>query len=109
MHGRVSSFKISQAANVGTTQPSVHVKTQRSKRKLLMSTISKRIILISAVVTAVAGLTTNAAAAGDEKCFGVSLAGENDCAAGLGTCEATMGDTPARACSLESLERDIPA
>ena len=100
-----------------------------------MSTISKRIILISAVTTAVAGLATNAAAAGDEKCFGVSLAGENDCAAGpgtscagtstidyqgnawtlvpAGTCEATMidamGDTPARVCSLESLERDIPA
>ncbi|MFT5065254.1 MAG: putative membrane protein [Yoonia sp.] len=100
-----------------------------------MSKISNTIILASAVATAVAGLATNAAAAGDEKCFGVSLAGANDCAAGPGTscagtstvdyqgnawtlvpegtCESTMieamGDMPERSGSLTALERDIPA
>ncbi|MCO4846632.1 MAG: DUF2282 domain-containing protein [Yoonia sp.] len=100
-----------------------------------MSNISKTLILASAVATAVAGIATNAAAAGEEKCFGVSLAGENDCAAGPGTtcagtstvdyqgnawslvpegtCESTMieamGDSPERAGSLTALERDIPA
>ena len=50
-----------------------------------MSNATKTIILASAVATAVAGLATTASAAGDEKCFGVSLAGKNDCAAGPGT------------------------
>lgn len=70
-----------------------------------------------------------------EKCFGVSLAGENDCAAGPGTtCAGTakvdyqgnawslvpagtctsielpgMADGSARMGSLEALERDLPA
>lgn len=100
-----------------------------------MSNISKTLVLASAVATAVAGIATNAAAAGEEKCFGVSLAGANDCAAGPGTtcagtstvdyqgnawslvpegtCESTMieamGDEPARSGSLTALERDIPA
>lgn len=100
-----------------------------------MSKMTNSLMIASAVATAVAGLATNAAAAGDEKCFGVSLAGENDCAAGpgttcagtskvdyqgnawtlvpAGTC-ATMeipaaADGTARMGSLEALERDIPA
>ncbi|MCQ0092134.1 DUF2282 domain-containing protein [Roseovarius sp. M141] len=70
-----------------------------------------------------------------EKCFGVALAGENDCAAGPGTtCAGTskvdyqgnawslvpagtcadielpaMDDETARSGSLEALERDVPA
>ena len=100
-----------------------------------MSNLSKTLVLASAVATAVAGIATNAVAAGEEKCFGVSLAGANDCAAGPGTtcagtstvdyqgkawslvpegtCEATMikamGDMPERSGSLTALERDIPA
>lgn len=100
-----------------------------------MSDISKTLVLASAVATAVAGIATNAAAAGDVKCFGVSIAGANDCAAGPGTscagtstvdyqgnawtlmpegtCESTMieamGDMPERSGSLTALERDIPA
>ncbi len=71
-----------------------------------------------------------AAAQENEKCFGVSLAGENDCAAGPGTtCAGTstvdyQGNAwtlvPAGTCatmelpegrmgSLEELDRDLPA
>ena len=100
-----------------------------------MSNATKTLVLASAVATAVAGLSTTAVAQENEKCFGVSLAGENDCAAGpgttcagtstvdyqgnawtlvpAGTCE-TM-DVPAsadgaeRMGSLEELDRDLPA
>jgi len=46
-----------------------------------MSNISKSIVMASAVATAIAGIATQTAAEGNEKCFGISLAGENDCAA----------------------------
>ena len=100
-----------------------------------MNTATKTLVLASAVASAVAGLSTTAAADGDVKCFGVSLAGENDCAAGPGTtcagtstvdyqgnawtlvpagsCETmelpTMADGSERMGSLEALERDLPA
>jgi len=101
-----------------------------------MSNATKTLVLASAVATAVAGLSTTAAAAeGDVKCFGVSLAGANDCAAGpgttcagtssvdyqgnawslvpAGTCETmelpAAADGSARMGSLEALERDVPA
>ena len=99
-----------------------------------MSHVSKTIFVASAVATAVAGIATPAAAA-DVKCFGVSLAGENDCAAGPGTtcagtstvdyqgnawtlvpegtCESmelpAAADGTERMGSLEELERDLPA
>jgi uncharacterized membrane protein len=38
-----------------------------------------------AIVGAAAALVSSAAAAGPVKCFGISLAGKNDCAAGAGT------------------------
>ena len=100
-----------------------------------MSNLTKTLILASAVATAVAGLTTSAAAEGDVKCFGVALAGENGCAAGpgttcagtstvdyqgnawslvpAGTCETmelpAAADGTARMGALEALERDLPA
>lgn len=100
-----------------------------------MSTLSKTIFAATAVATALTGLANTAAAAGDEKCFGVALAGENDCAAGPGTtCAGTSSvdyqgnawklvpagtcdtmdlpaaaDGTARMGALEELERDIPA
>lgn len=100
-----------------------------------MSNATKTLILATAVASAVAGLATTAAAAGEEKCFGVSLAGANDCAAGPGTtcagtstvdyqgnawtlvpagsCETmelpAAADGMARMGSLEALERDLPA
>jgi uncharacterized membrane protein len=100
-----------------------------------MSNVTKTIVLASAVASAVAGLTTSAAAEGDVKCFGVSLAGANDCAAGPGTtCAGTStvdyqgnawtlvpagscenmelpaaADGTARMGSLEALDRDLPA
>ena len=88
-------------------------------------------IVAGAVATAVAGMTaTPAAAAEQEKCFGVSLAGQNDCAAGPGTsCAGTskvdyQGNAwklvPKGTCvtmelpddrkgSLEELDRDLPS
>ena len=100
-----------------------------------MNATSKTLIIASAVATALAGLSTTASAAGDEKCYGVSLAGQNDCAAGPGTtCAGTSkvdyqgnawklvpegtcttmevpaaADGTARMGSLEPLTRDIPA
>ncbi|MBV1867593.1 MAG: DUF2282 domain-containing protein [Marinosulfonomonas sp.] len=88
---------------------------------------------VAAAMTAYA--TTGVHAQAKEKCFGVSLAGKNDCAAGPGTtcagtskvdyqgnawtlvpagsCAGTdlpkMADGTARMGSLEALERDIPA
>ncbi|MGR3323189.1 MAG: BufA1 family periplasmic bufferin-type metallophore [Pseudooceanicola sp.] len=85
----------------------------------------------AAALTAGAGMVQ---AAEQEKCFGVSMAGENDCAAGPGTtCAGTskvdyqgnawtlveagtcteielpaMADGSARMGSLEPLERDLP-
>jgi len=68
-----------------------------------MSTKLKGLAVAGAVASALAAHTaTTANAAGNEKCYGVSLAGENDCAAGPGT----EGD---RKGSLEALERDLPA
>lgn len=101
-----------------------------------MSTTLKSVAIASAVAAAMtAQVTTTAHAASKEKCFGVSLAGANDCAAGPGTtCAGTsvtdyqgnawtlvdagtcasidlpkMADGTPRAGSLESVERDLPA
>jgi len=96
-----------------------------------MSTTLKGLAIAGAVASAVAAHTaTTANAAGNEKCYGVSLAGANDCAAGPGTsCAGTstvdyQGNAwklvPEGTCvtmelegdrkgSLEALERDLPA
>lgn len=100
-----------------------------------MSKMSNTLLVASAMATAIAGIATNAAAEGDEKCYGVSLAGANDCAAGpgttcagtssvdyqgnawtlvpAGTCETmelpAAADGSARMGSLEALDRDLPA
>ncbi|MEL7099616.1 MAG: DUF2282 domain-containing protein [Pseudomonadota bacterium] len=99
-----------------------------------MNTI-KTAALVGAIAAAVtAHSTTGAEAAGKEKCYGISLAGENDCAAGAGTtCAGTstvdyqgnawtlvdagtcteielpaMADGTERVGSLESQDRDLP-
>lgn len=101
-----------------------------------MSKHTKTLAIASAVAAALTTVTTlPAAAAGKEKCYGVSLAGKNDCAAGPGTtCAGTsvmdyqgnafslvdagtcmeimlpaMKDGSPRHGSLEPLERDLPA
>ncbi|MDG1169851.1 MAG: DUF2282 domain-containing protein [Sulfitobacter sp.] len=100
-----------------------------------MSTVMKSVAIAGAVAAAFAAQTTTADAAAKEKCYGVSLAGANDCAAGpgttcagtstvdyqgnawtlvdAGTCESmelpAMADGSARTGSLEVLERDLPA
>ena len=51
-----------------------------------MTKVSKSFALLGAVAAAVSAHgVTEAQAQANEKCFGVSLAGENDCAAGPGT------------------------
>lgn len=89
-------------------------------------------LIAGAMATALSSvaISTNAEAAEKEKCFGVALAGKNDCAAGPGTtCAGTskvdyQGNAwslvPAGTCetmeldgdrkgSLAALDRDIPA
>ncbi|MCV6823817.1 MULTISPECIES: DUF2282 domain-containing protein [Halocynthiibacter] len=97
-----------------------------------MSNTVKNLAVAGAVAAALAAHTTGPAAADGEKekCFGVSLAGENDCAAGPGTTCAgtstvdyqgnawklvaagtctTMEVEGGRMGSLEALDRDLPA
>lgn len=91
----------------------------------------KGLAVASAVAAALAMHTATPAAAGDkEKCFGVALAGQNDCGAGSGTtCAGTstvdyQGNAwklvPKGTCmtmelpgdrkgSLEMLDRDLPS
>ena len=96
-----------------------------------MSTTVKTLAVAGAVAAALIGHSATVAnAQAKEKCFGVSLAGKNDCAAGpgttcagtskvdyqgnawtlvdAGTCE-TMELPDGRMGSLEALERDLPA
>lgn len=95
-----------------------------------MSTTLKTLAVAGAVAASFAAHATTATAMSKEKCYGVSLAGGNDCAAGegttckgtstvdyqgnawtlvdAGTCE-TMELPDGRMGSLEPLERDLPA
>ncbi|OAN96727.1 BufA1 family periplasmic bufferin-type metallophore [Sulfitobacter geojensis] len=100
-----------------------------------MSNVMKSVAIAGAVAAAMTAQTTAADAASKEKCYGVSLAGANDCAAGPGTtCAGTsvtdyqgnawtlvdagtcteielpaMADGGERTGSLEALDRDLPA
>lgn len=94
-----------------------------------MTTTIKTVALIGAVAAALAAQATTASAQAKEKCFGISLAGKNDCAAGAGTTCAgsskvdyqgnawkmvdagtcvTMTKDGGRTGSLEPLTRDLP-
>ena len=99
-----------------------------------MSKSMKTAAIVGAVAATFAAPATTATAQDQVKCYGVSLAGENDCAAGpgttcagtskvdyqgnawtlvdAGTCEEmelpAMADGTARMGSLEALERDLP-
>jgi len=99
-----------------------------------MSKTLKSVAVAGAVAAALISHASIATAAEQEKCFGVSLAGENDCAAGPGTTCAgastvdyqgnawtlvdagtcmdielpAMEDGTMRMGSLEALERDLP-
>ena len=98
-----------------------------------MSYQSKSLVIAGALMAALSA--TSAVAQENEKCFGVSLAGQNDCAAGEGTtCAGTSKvdyqgnawtlvpagtcttmelpaaeDGTARMGSLEALDRDLPS
>ncbi len=98
-------------------------------------TVDKKTLTLAAVFAAgLAQMTIPAHAAGQEKCFGIALAGENGCAAGPGTsCAGTskvdyqgnawtlvpegtcaeielpaMDDGTPRMGSLMELDRDLP-
>ncbi len=51
----------------------------------MSNTVLKSAALAGAVATALTAYAAPASAAGKEKCYGVSMAGKNDCAAGPGT------------------------
>ncbi len=99
-----------------------------------MSYQSKSLVIAGALVAALSSVATIASAEGaNEKCFGVALAGQNDCAAGEGTtCAGTSkvdyqgnswkyvpagtcltmelpaaADGMARAGAMEALDRDM--
>ncbi len=100
-----------------------------------MSNTTKTLAVAGAVAAALAASATTVGAQSKEKCYGVALAGQNDCAAGPGTtcagtstidyqgnawklveagsCESmdlpAMADGTERKGSLEALERDLPA
>ncbi len=100
-----------------------------------MSTTMKTLAIAGAVAASMTGVATSANAAAKEKCYGISLAAENDCAAGPGTtCAGTsvtdyqgnawtlvdtgtctsielpaMADGTPRVGSLDELNRDLPA
>lgn len=101
-----------------------------------MTAMKTRLVLGASLACALGAMATTPVLAQDmEKCYGVSLAGENDCAAGPGTTCAgtstvdyqgnawtlvpagtcltmelpTAADGTARTGSLEPLDRDIPA
>jgi uncharacterized membrane protein len=100
-----------------------------------MSNTVKTLAVAGAVAAALAATTTAVKAQSKEKCYGVSLAGANDCAAGpgttcagtstvdyqgnawklvdAGTCESmdlpAMANGSERKGSLSALERDLPA
>ncbi|MFT5343758.1 MAG: putative membrane protein [Paracoccaceae bacterium] len=100
-----------------------------------MSITMKTFAVAGVVAATLAAHTTTASAQSKEKCYGVSMAGKNDCAAGPGTtCAGTssvnyqgnawslvdagtcatmklpaMADGKARMGSLEAIKRDMPA
>lgn len=100
-----------------------------------MSTMMKSLAIAGAMASALAAQSTPAQAQAKEKCFGVALAGQNDCAAGPGTtCAGTskvdyqgnawtlvdsgtctriqlppMANGAERNGALEPLTRDLPA
>ena len=100
-----------------------------------MSKTTKTLAVAGAVAAALSAATLPASAGTKEKCYGVSLAGQNDCAAGpcttcagtstvdyqgnawtlvdAGTCTdmelPALADGTERKGSLEPLERDLPA
>lgn len=100
-----------------------------------MSTTMKTLAIAGIVATSMTGVATTADAAAKEKCYGISLAGANDCAAGPGTtCAGTsvtdyqgnawtlvdtgtcttielpaMADGTPRIGSLDEQDRDLPA
>jgi uncharacterized membrane protein len=110
-------------------------KTKTSSKGKTMSNHFKTVAVAGALAAALAAIVTPASAEdAKEKCFGVALAGQNDCAAGEGTtCAGTSkvdyqgnswklvpagscltmelpaaADGAARMGAMEALDRDLP-
>lgn len=110
--------------------------TKHQPKGIYQMSITMKTFAVAGIVAAtLAAHTTPASAQSKEKCFGVAMAGQNDCAAGPGTtCAGTasvdyqgnawklvdagscatmmlpkMMDGAARMGSLEALDRDMPA
>lgn len=136
LHAHVSSVLWSEHSTVQTSQIATADHMTNTKETYLMSNTAKTLAVAGAVAAALSvQMTTPVHAQAQEKCFGVSLAGENDCAAGPGTsCAGTStvdyqgnawtlvaagtctdmelpasADGTARMGSLEELDRDLPA
>jgi uncharacterized membrane protein len=115
--------------------PMRRVSQYEPKEPIPMSNTTKTLAVAGALAAALtASLSAPAHAQAKEKCYGVSLAGKNDCAAGPGTtCAGTstvdyqgnawtlvdagtcaeielpaMADGTSRMGSLEALDRDLP-
>jgi len=78
-----------------------------------MSDTIKTVAFAGAVAAALAAQSAAPAlAAAKVKCFGISLAGENDCAVGPGTCAEielpAMADSTVRTGSAGEQSRDLP-
>ncbi len=95
----------------------------------MAQSIIKNLAVAGAVAAALSAYTSGTVQAAEEKCYGVALAGENDCAAGEGTTCAgtstvdyqgnawslvpegtclTMDLPDGRNGSMEPLDRDLP-
>jgi uncharacterized membrane protein len=76
--------------NVPATTGQVQDKNSTQMKRIILMDMNKRkaLVVIAGAMTAAlatATLTAPAQAAGKEKCYGVALKGQNDCAAGAGT------------------------
>jgi uncharacterized membrane protein len=108
-------------------EPIEEVEPMNVSRRIFSAAVLASAVASAATMTA---LSTTATAASKEKCYGVALAGANDCAAGAGTTCAgtskvdyqgnawkyvekgtcmTMELPEGRKGSLEELKRDLPA
>lgn len=65
------------------------MESSTKKKAAVLSSVAGALLVLASASPAHAGPTTKSGK-GQEKCFGVSLAGKNDCAAGPGTtCNGT--------------------
>ncbi len=136
MHRLVSGVSDRRTVTFSLSPMKADLKLKPKGKREMSDTTIKTLAVAGAVAAALTATTSTVAHAMEkEKCYGVSLAGKNDCAAGPGTtCAGTstvdyqgnawtlvdagtcmdielpaMADGKARKGSLEELDRDLPA